>query len=69
MTVTDDEQTGITLAASTDSVTENGGAKTVTVTASVNGSIRYADAKTVAVTVGKSADSATEAPTMRPWPT
>ena len=41
-------------------MTENGGAKTVTVTASVNGTTRYAAAKTVTVKVGKSADSATE---------
>ena len=60
VTVADDEVTGVTLSANPDSVTENGGAKTVTVTASVNGSIRYADAKTVAVTVGNSGDSATE---------
>ena len=61
-TITDDDAapSGITLVASPDTVTENGGAKTVTVTASVNGSTRYAEAKTVAVTVGKSADSATE---------
>ena len=60
VTVADDEATGITLVASPDSVTENGGAKTVKLTASVNGSTRYAEAKTVTVAVGKSTDSATE---------
>ena len=62
ITITDDDAapSGITLVASPDTVTENGGAKTVTVTASVNGTTRYAAAKTVAVTVGKSADNATE---------
>ena len=62
ITITDDDAapSGITLVANPDTVTENGGAKTVTVTASVNGTTRYAAAKTVAVTVGKSADSATE---------
>ena len=38
----------------------DGGARTVTVTASVNGTTRYAAAKTVTVTVGKNTDSATE---------
>ena len=62
LTITDDDAapSGITLAASPDTVTENGGAKTVTVTATVNGATRYAAAKTVTVKVGKSADSATE---------
>ena len=62
ITITDDDAapSGITLVANPDSVSENGGAKTVTVTASVNGTTRYAAAKTVTVKVGKSADSATE---------
>ena len=62
LTITDDDDapSGITLEASPDTVTENGGVKTVTVTASVNGTTRYAAAKTVSVKVGKSADSATE---------
>ena len=62
MTITDDDAapSGITLVADPDTVTENGGARTVTVTATVNGATRYAAAKTVTVKVGKSADSATE---------
>ena len=60
MTVADDEATGITLVVSPDSVTENGGATSMKLTASVNGSTRYAEAKTVTVAVGKSTDSATE---------
>ena len=54
VTVTDDDDapSGITLTASPDSVTENGGAKTITVTAAVNGATRYAQARTVAVSVG-----------------
>ena len=54
VTVTDDDAapSGITLTASPDSVTENGGAKTITVTAAVNGATRYAQARTVAVSVG-----------------
>ena len=53
VTVTDDDAapSGITLTASPDSVTENGGAKTITVTATVNGETRYAEARTVAVSV------------------
>ena len=49
----------MTLTANPDSVTENGGAVTVTLTASVTGTTRFAAKQTVAVTVGKSADSAT----------
>ena len=60
VTVADDEATGITLVVSPDSVTENGGATSMKLTASVNGSTRYDEAKTVTVTVGRSADSATE---------
>ena len=54
VTVTDDDAapSGITLTANPDSVTENGGAKTITVTAAVNGATRYADARTVSVSVG-----------------
>ena len=54
VTVTDDDAApnGITLTASPDSVTENGGAKTITVTAAVNGATRYAAARTVSVSVG-----------------
>ena len=54
VTVTDDDDapSGITLTASPDSVTENGGAKTITVTAAVNGATRYAQARTVSVSVG-----------------
>ena len=54
VTVTDDDSapSGITLTANPDSVTENGGAKTITVTAAVNGATRYAQARTVSVSVG-----------------
>ena len=54
VTVTDDDAapSGITLTASPDSVTENGGAKTITVTATVNDETRYAQARTVSVSVG-----------------
>ena len=54
VTVTDDDAapSGITLTANPDSVTENGGAKTITVTAAVNGDTRYAQARTVSVSVG-----------------
>ena len=60
ITLTDDDAapTGVTLTASPDSVTENGGAVTVTVTATVGGTTRFAAKQTVAVTVGKSGDSA-----------
>ena len=62
LTITDDDAapSGVTMSVDPATVTENGGAKTVTVKASVNGSTRYADAKTVAVTVGAAGDSATE---------
>ena len=54
VTVTDDDAapSGITLTANPDSVMENGGAKTITITAAVNDATRYADAKTVTVSVG-----------------
>ena len=54
VTVTDDDAapSGITLTANPDSVTENGGAKTITVTAAVNGATRYAEDRTVSVSVG-----------------
>ena len=54
VTVTDDDAapSGITLTANPDSVTENGGAKNITVTAAVNGATRYAQARTVSVSVG-----------------
>ncbi len=53
-TIEDDDAapTGITLAASRDKVGEQAGATTVTVTASVNGTTRYVDAKEVTVSVG-----------------
>ncbi|MXW49122.1 MAG: hypothetical protein F4Z84_02610, partial [Gammaproteobacteria bacterium] len=43
-----------------DSLAENGGAKTVRVTATLGGSMRFAAARTVTVDVGKGKDSATE---------
>ena len=53
--------TGITLTASPDTVAENvQTAPTVTVTAAVNGSTRYATDKTVTVAVGAGTDTATE---------
>ncbi len=54
VTVEDDDEapTGITLRAAPDRVSENGGAQTITVTAAVNGATRYAEAKTVTVSVG-----------------
>ena len=52
-TVTDDDDppTGIILTASPTTVAEDAGDTTVTVTAQVNGTTRYADAKTVTVSV------------------
>ena len=52
-TVTDDDAppTGITLSTSPTTIAENAGTTTVTVTAEVNGTTRYADAKTVTVSV------------------
>ncbi len=54
VTVEDDDEapTGITLRAAPDRVSENGGAQTITVTAAVNGATRYAETKTVTVSVG-----------------
>ncbi len=48
----DDAPTGITLTVDEDSLDEDAGATTVTVTAAVNGSTRYADEKAVVVSVG-----------------
>ncbi len=61
VTVEDDDEapTGITLRAVPDSVTENGGAQTITVTATVNGAARYASAQTVTVSVS---DGTAESP-------
>ena len=42
------------------SIAEEGGVKTVRVTATINGATRFATAQTVTVTVGKDGDSATE---------
>ncbi len=52
--LTDDDAapTGITLSAGPASVTENGGARTINVTAAVDGSTRFGTARTVAVSVG-----------------
>ena len=63
ISLTDDDMasTGITLTASPDTVAENvQTAPTVTVTATVNGSTRYVEKKTVTVTVGADGDSAVE---------
>ena len=70
ITINDDDAapTGITLTVDADtgttgvqsSVDEDGGAKMVQVTATVNGTTRYAEAKTVSVAVGKTSDTATE---------
>ncbi len=53
ITITDDDDapTGITLTAAPDEVGEEGGATAITVTATVNGTTRYVDAKTVTVSV------------------
>ena len=53
----DDAPTGITLSASPNTVTENGGDQTVTITASTNGGA-YATTTTITVEVGKSGDTA-----------
>ncbi len=70
VTVTDDDAapTALTLTVDADtetdnvqtSVSEGGGAKTVRVTATLDGSTTFATDKTVTVEVGKSSDSATE---------
>ena len=69
-TITDDDDapSGVTLTVDADtatqgvqsSVAEDGGAKTVRVTATVDGTTRFAGAKTVTVAVGASGDGATE---------
>ena len=64
----DDAPSGITLSVDADtgtdgtqgSIAENGGAKTVRVTATITDTTRFVEAKTVTLEVGKSADSATE---------
>ena len=48
----DDAPTGITLTVSPDTVEEDAGKTKITVTATVNGTTRYVDAKTVTVSVG-----------------
>ena len=70
VTVTDDDAapTALTLTVDADTETDNvqnslaegGGAKTVRVTATLDGSTTFATDKTVTVEVGKSSDSATE---------
>ncbi|MYD03329.1 MAG: hypothetical protein F4X06_13555, partial [Gammaproteobacteria bacterium] len=61
-TITDDDAApkGITLTASPDTLTENGGAVSVTVTAAVTGGTTYGAATEVAVQAGASDDSAEE---------
>ena len=69
-TITDDDDapSGVTLTVDADtatqgvqsSVAEDGGAKTVRVTATVDGTTRFAAAKTVTVVVGAAGDSAVE---------
>ena len=64
VTVTDDDEapTGITLTVDENTVGEGDAtATTVTVTAKVNGATRYEDAKTVVVSVGAGASTATSA--------
>ena len=70
VTITDDDTTpnALTLSVDADTSAENvqdrlaedGGAKTVRVTATLTGPTRFATAQTVTVVVGKSTDSATE---------
>ncbi len=62
LTITDDDAapSGITLTADPDSVAEDAGATTITVTAAVNGSTRFPDARTVTVSVDD--DSAATSP-------
>ena len=55
----DDAPTGITLTVDTDSIAEGAPATNITVTASVDGTTRYGDAKTVQVTVGGTDSTAT----------
>ena len=64
----DDEPGAITISVDTDTgtvgtqttIAEDGGAKTVRVTATITDETRFVEAKTVTVEVGKSSDSATE---------
>ena len=60
VTVNDDDTApeGIALTVDEDEVAEDAGKTSITVTATVRGATRYAAAKTVTVTVGKSTDSA-----------
>ncbi len=62
VTVTDDDDTpgDITLTVDTPSITEGGGAKTVRVTATLDGSIVLDEDKTVSVDVGTGGDTAIE---------
>ena len=70
ITITDDDAapTDITLSVDADtgtnnvqsSIAEEGGVKTVRVTATIDGTTRFASKQTVTVTVGKDGDSATE---------
>ncbi|MCY3848983.1 MAG: hypothetical protein OXG12_09535, partial [Cyanobacteria bacterium MAG COS4_bin_21] len=62
-TITDDDAvpTAATLTVSPTSVTENGGAKTITVTATLGGTTTFAADKSIAVKVGKSTDTAKSA--------
>ena len=70
ITITDDDAapSAITLSVDADtgtnnvqsSIAEEGGVKTVRVTATIGGTTRFATAQTVTVTVGKDGDSATE---------
>ncbi len=59
LTIDDDDDTGITLTASPGSVSEGGGAKTVTVTAKTDGTT-FPAPRNVDVQVGKTGDGATE---------
>ncbi|MYJ13747.1 MAG: hypothetical protein F4078_05515, partial [Acidimicrobiia bacterium] len=61
VTVTDDDDvpTGVTLTVNKPTVTEDGGAQTVRVTATVDGSSRFAAEQTVTVTVAGSGGTAT----------
>ena len=60
VSVSDDDTApeGIALTVDEDEIAEDAGKTSITVTAAVRGATRYAAAKTVTVTVGKSADSA-----------
>ncbi|MCY3728207.1 MAG: hypothetical protein OXF97_04295, partial [Nitrospira sp.] len=60
-TITDDDvaPTTATLTVSPDSVTEHGGGKTITVTATLGGTTAFAAAKNLTIKVGKAGDTAT----------